>query len=67
MEPLSQRRRGLTSLDLERGVGMLVTPAPVSLLIVLFELGKIAVFAMVSLGLDAFYALQRAAWLVSLR
>jgi hypothetical protein len=38
------------NIDLEQGIRMLVTPAPVSLLIVVIELRKIAIFAMVLFG-----------------
>jgi hypothetical protein len=41
------------NIDLEQGIRMLVTPAPISLLIVVIELRKIAIFAMVLFGVRA--------------
>src|ERR1022692_1355688 len=40
-------RSRLPDINLEQGVGMFMAPAPVRLLIVVFESGKIAIFAMV--------------------
>ena len=37
----------LANIDLEHGVGMIVTPAPIGLLVVLVQSGKIAILAMV--------------------
>ena len=41
----------LADVDLQHGVRMFVAPAPIGLLIVLMEFGKIAILAMVLLGI----------------
>jgi hypothetical protein len=49
---LAEAAKELTDLNLQQGVGMLVTPTPVSLLIVVVELGKRTVFAMIFFRVD---------------
>src|SRR5579863_12408 len=50
---LGFRNAGLANTNLELRVRMLVTPSPIGLLVVLFQLGEIAVFAMILFGVHA--------------